>query len=155
LRANASDDLRKVSLVLRAHPLQSQQPQQADQASLHGRCVGELQKVDRAALKSRLFIFERLDLELTDPFWPNRLSPVGQIGWVNFAERAWVNSDERQGMADDAVAAECDGILFPSQARHGGTNLVVYRSSGRPASQLRVYDPADMLKKIAMPRQMD
>ncbi len=58
-------------------------------------------------------------------------------------------------MADDAVAAECDGILSPSQARHGGTNLVVYRSSGRPASQLHVYDPADMLKKIAMPRQMD
>ena len=38
-----------------------------------GRCVGELQKVDSAALKSRLFIFERLDLELTDPSWPNRL----------------------------------------------------------------------------------
>jgi hypothetical protein len=41
-------------------------------------------------------------------------------------------------MADDALAAECDGILFPSQARHGGTNLVVYRSSGRPASQPRL-----------------
>ena len=58
-------------------------------------------------------------------------------------------------MADDAVEAECDGILFPSQARHGGTHLVVFRSSGRPASQLHVYDPADVLKRIAMPRQMD
>ena len=57
----------------------------------------------------------------------------------------------RSAILIDAV----HGILFPSQARHGGTNLVVYRSSGRPASQLRVYDPADVLKKIAMPRQMD
>jgi len=38
-----------------------------------GRSVGELHKVDSAALKSGLFIFERLDLELTDPCWPNRL----------------------------------------------------------------------------------
>lgn len=53
-------------------------------------------------------------------------------------------------MADDVVAAECDGLLFPSQARPGGTNLVVYGSSGRPASQLRDYDPADVLKKIGL-----
>lgn len=83
--------------VLRAHPLQAQQPQQAYQAPPRGRSVGELQKVDSAALKSRLFIFERLDLELSGPSWPNRLAPVGRIRWVNFAEQAWVNSDERQG----------------------------------------------------------
>lgn len=51
-------------------------------------------------------------------------------------------------MADDAVAAGLDGILFPSQARPGGMNLVVYGSSGRPASQLRVYDPAGVLNRI-------
>jgi hypothetical protein len=36
--------------------------------------VGELHKVDSVALRSRLFIFERLDLELTGPAWPNRLA---------------------------------------------------------------------------------
>jgi hypothetical protein len=53
--------------VLRAHQLQAQQHQHADQATSRGHCVGELQKLDRATLKSRLFIFERVDLELTDP----------------------------------------------------------------------------------------
>jgi len=42
-----------------------------------------------------------------------------------------------------------DGILFPSQACPGGINLVVYRSSTRPAAQLRVYDPDGTLQKIA------
>ncbi|ACO79400.1 hypothetical protein AvCA_32410 [Azotobacter vinelandii CA] len=54
-------------------------------------------------------------------------------------------------MADDVVAEGLDGILFPSQARPGGTNLVVYRSSARPAAQLRVYDPDGALQKIAPP----
>lgn len=49
-------------------------------------------------------------------------------------------------MADDVVAADLDGILFPSQAHPGGTNLVIYRSSGRPPSQLRVYDPEGALR---------
>lgn len=48
-------------------------------------------------------------------------------------------------MADDAVAEGLDGILFPSQAYPGGTNLVIYRSSARPPSQLRVYDPEGAL----------
>ena len=52
--------------VPRAHPLQAQQPRQADEAPPRGRNGGELQKVGSAALKSRLFIVERLDLELTD-----------------------------------------------------------------------------------------
>jgi RES domain-containing protein len=51
-------------------------------------------------------------------------------------------------MADDVVAASLDGILFPSQARPGGTNLVIYRSSVRPASQLRVYDPDGALQGL-------
>ncbi|WP_210399038.1 RES domain-containing protein [Steroidobacter denitrificans] len=49
-------------------------------------------------------------------------------------------------MADDVVAAGLNGILFPSQAHPGGTNLVIYRSSGRPSSQLRVYDPEGALR---------
>lgn len=44
-------------------------------------------------------------------------------------------------MADDVVAAGLDGIMFPSQARPGGINLVLYRSSSRPAAELDVYDP--------------
>lgn len=54
-------------------------------------------------------------------------------------------------MADDVVAEGLDGILFPSQAHLGGTNLVVYRSSVRSATQLRVYDPSGALRKIAPP----
>jgi len=53
-------------------------------------------------------------------------------------------------MADDVVAAGLDGILFPSQARSGGTNLVIYRSSTRPPPQLRVYDPDGALQKLAL-----
>jgi len=52
-------------------------------------------------------------------------------------------------MADDVVSEGLDGILFPSQARPGGLNLVVYRSSSRPLDQLRVYDPDGALRKIA------
>ena len=48
-------------------------------------------------------------------------------------------------MADDVVAAGLDGILFPSQARPGGTNLVIYGSSLRPAAQLAAYDPDNRL----------
>jgi RES domain-containing protein len=44
-------------------------------------------------------------------------------------------------MVDTVVEAGLDGILFPSQAHAGGMNLVVYDSSTRPASQLRVHDP--------------
>ncbi len=52
-------------------------------------------------------------------------------------------------MADDAIEAGLDGILFPSQAHHGGTNLVIYRSSERPPSELQVYDPnGDLLKVV-------
>ncbi|QCY09547.1 RES family NAD+ phosphorylase [Pseudomonas sp. MPC6] len=52
-------------------------------------------------------------------------------------------------MADDVVAAGLDGILFPSQARPVGTNLVIYRSSAKPASQLRVCDPDGVLQGLA------
>jgi RES domain-containing protein len=48
-------------------------------------------------------------------------------------------------MADDIVAAGLDGLLFPSQARQGGVNLVIYRSSEKEQSRLRVYDPQGTL----------
>ncbi len=51
-------------------------------------------------------------------------------------------------MADDVVAFGLDGILFPSQTRSGGLNLVVYRSSMRPTHQLRVYDPDGALPRL-------
>jgi hypothetical protein len=53
-------------------------------------------------------------------------------------------------MADDMVAAGLDGIVFPSQVRPGGSNPVVYGSSSRPASQLRVCDPAGVLSRITL-----
>lgn len=52
-------------------------------------------------------------------------------------------------MADDVVATGLEGILFSSQTRAGGINLVVYDSSRRSAAQLRVYDPQGVLKKLA------
>ena len=55
-------------------------------------------------------------------------------------------------MADDVVAEGLDGILFPSQARPGGINLVVYRSSVRSAEQLQVYDPDGALLELARHR---
>jgi RES domain-containing protein len=51
-------------------------------------------------------------------------------------------------MADDAVTAGLDGILFPSQALPGGINLVIYNSSARSPGDLHVYDPDDSLQKI-------
>lgn len=62
---------------------------------------------------------------------------------VRQADRA---VDLIHGIADDVVAAGLDGILFPLQAHPGGTNLVIYRSSARPSSQLRVYDPEGALR---------
>lgn len=44
-------------------------------------------------------------------------------------------------MADDVLAAGLDGVLFPSQARSGGINLVIYDSSRRRKSELEVFDP--------------
>jgi RES domain-containing protein len=51
-------------------------------------------------------------------------------------------------MADDVIAAGLDGILFPSQARAGGINLVVYRSSLRPLAELDIYDPDRRLARM-------
>jgi RES domain-containing protein len=51
-------------------------------------------------------------------------------------------------MADDVVAAGLDGLLFPSQALPGNTNLVIYDSSARPDAQLSVYDPGGLLNQI-------
>jgi len=50
-------------------------------------------------------------------------------------------------IADDVIAAGLDGILFPSQAKSGGINLVIYHSSSKAQSQLCVYDPQQVLAK--------
>lgn len=52
-------------------------------------------------------------------------------------------------MADEVVEAGLDGILFPSLAHPGGINLVIYRSSLRPETELRVYDPENTLKSLS------
>lgn len=52
-------------------------------------------------------------------------------------------------MADDVIAEGMDGLLFPSQARPGGVNLVIYEPARRSAAQLRVYDPEGLLQKLA------
>lgn len=54
-------------------------------------------------------------------------------------------------MADDVLAAGLDGLLFPSLARAGGVNLVIFDSSMKPPAQLRVYDPDGQLARIALP----
>lgn len=51
-------------------------------------------------------------------------------------------------MSDDVLAAQLDGILFPSQARPGGINLVVFDSSLKRQEQLDVYDPHGALKRL-------
>lgn len=77
--------------------------------------------------------------------------------WADFAmdwRAAWFGGGIEPPtwyMADDVVAAGWDGIVFPSQARTGGLNLVVYGSSGRPSAQLRVYDPDGTLNRMTLP----
>ena len=44
-------------------------------------------------------------------------------------------------LGDLALDAGATGILFPSTAMPGGTNLVLYNSSALPATCLRVHDP--------------
>jgi len=51
-------------------------------------------------------------------------------------------------MGDDVINAGLAGILFPSQARLGGTNLVIFNSSGLPDEHLQVHDPDGLLAKI-------
>ncbi|PND33857.1 RES domain-containing protein [Achromobacter pulmonis] len=91
--------------------------------------------------------------DFSSGFDPERWPPL----WADFAvdwRAEWFgkgNEPPTWYMADDVVAAGLDGILFPSQARAGGTNLVVYRSSARLTAQLRVYDPNGALLRIASP----
>ena len=86
-------------------------------------------------------------------FDPERWPPLWSDFAVDWREEWFGRTVEPPTwyMADDVMAAGLDGLLFPSQARPGGTNLVVYRSSERAEAQLRVYDPDGVLKKIASP----
>jgi len=53
-------------------------------------------------------------------------------------------------MADDVLDEKLDGILFPSQARLGGTNIVIFDSSRKLLQQLDVYDPHGVLTKLSI-----
>lgn len=50
-------------------------------------------------------------------------------------------------LGDLVLEAGLSGILFPSQAALGGTNLVIYESSNRSGTELDVYDPNGLLPK--------
>ncbi|WNH53853.1 RES family NAD+ phosphorylase [Stenotrophomonas oahuensis] len=53
-------------------------------------------------------------------------------------------------MADEVVAGEASGLLFPSTKRPGGTNLVIYPDQLREGDSLQVHDPDG-----ALPRSQD
>ncbi|MDR2155082.1 MAG: RES domain-containing protein [Burkholderiaceae bacterium] len=86
-------------------------------------------------------------------FDPRQWPPL----WADFAvdwRTEWFgkhNEPPTWYMADDVIAARLDGILFPSQAHSGGTNLVIYQSSTLPPDRLRVHDPEGVLQTIAHP----
>jgi len=92
-------------------------------------------------------------VDLSSGYDPKFFSPL----WADYAVD-WRNllfnhkiSPPTWDMADDTVAMGLDGIIFPSQASPGGTNLVIYRSSERPTIKLDVYDPNGDLAKIHPP----
>lgn len=91
--------------------------------------------------------------DLSAGFDPDRWPPLWADYTVDWRAEWFDKSVEPPTwyMADDVVAAGLDGILFPSQAKSGGTNLVIYRSSSRPAAQLRVYDPDGALQRVTPP----
>lgn len=81
------------------------------------------------------------DAEHWDPLWADHA-----IDWRREAFNRKVEPVTWY-MADVAIEQGLDGILFPSHAHSGGTNLVIYASSTRPPSQLCVYDPAGALPR--------
>ena len=92
--------------------------------------------------------------DLSDGFDPTQWPPLWSDFAVDWRAELFGKFVEPPTwyMADDVVAEGLDGILFPSQARPGGINLVVYRSSSRSADQLRVYDPDGSLLKLVRPQ---
>jgi len=50
-------------------------------------------------------------------------------------------------LGDETIATGAKGILFASQARPGGTNLVLYNDLLGPGDVIDVYDPANELLK--------
>ena len=50
-------------------------------------------------------------------------------------------------LGDEAIAAGAKGILFASQARPGGTNLLLYTERLGPGDVVEAYDPAHTLPK--------
>lgn len=50
-------------------------------------------------------------------------------------------------LGDLVIEAGLSGLLFPSQAAPGGTNLVLYNSSNCNPDELKVHDPKSLLPK--------
>ena len=50
-------------------------------------------------------------------------------------------------LGDEAIAAGARGILFPSQVRPSGTNLVLYTEVLGPDDAIDVYDPEEALPR--------
>ena len=70
-----------------------------------------------------------------EPIWADYACNWRRLAFDERSEPpSWVLGD----IALDAGAA---GILFPSSAHAGGTNLVLFNSSQLPARMLRVHDP--------------
>lgn len=73
--------------------------------------------------------------------------------WAEFFcdwRKLWFNDHiEPPGwvLGDDALSAGAKGIIFASQARKGGTNLVVYTDAVATSDSVEVYDPYDELPK--------
>lgn len=77
--------------------------------------------------------------------WPALWAEFG-CDWRRYAFNLGVDPPTWY-MADDVIDAGLEGILFPSQAHSGGTNLVIFDSSTRTKSQLQVHDPDGALPK--------
>lgn len=77
-----------------------------------------------------------------DPLWSDFACDWRAVRFGQSSEPAtWL-------MADDVLDAGLDGILFPSQARVGGTNLAIFDSSTKTLEQLDVYAPQGSLKNL-------
>ena len=77
------------------------------------------------------------------PLWSDYDCNWRQLAFDQAREPAsWV-------LDDLALDADADGIVFPSIANPGGTNLVLFNRSALPPRKLRVHDPKGDLPRYA------
>jgi len=74
------------------------------------------------------------------PIWEDFFCDWRKLALHNIEPPSWVASDK-------ALAEGMQGILFPSAARNGGVNLVVYTGQVGPNDALTVIDPNGDLPK--------